>query len=71
MKIKVPLNLKRSSFWTPADNKPNKPNGLMHAMPWPWTNFSLRDKTWAEFSTLEVAACVLCACVAIKQNSLT
>ncbi len=23
----------------------------------PWTNFSWQDKTWAEFSTLEVAAC--------------
>jgi hypothetical protein len=22
-----------------------------------WTNFSLQDKPWAEFSTLEVAAC--------------
>ncbi len=24
----------------------------------PWTNFSLQDKPWAEFSTLEVAACI-------------
>ncbi len=23
----------------------------------PWTNFSWQDKLWAEFSTLEVAAC--------------
>ncbi len=25
----------------------------------PWTNFSLQDKPWAEFSTLEVAACII------------
>ncbi len=25
-----------------------------------WTNFSLQDKPWAEFSTLEVAACIPC-----------
>ncbi len=25
-----------------------------------WTNFSLHDKPWAEFSTLEVAACIPC-----------
>jgi hypothetical protein len=25
-----------------------------------WTNFSLQDKNWAEFSTLEVAACIPC-----------
>jgi hypothetical protein len=24
-----------------------------------WTNFSLQDEPWAEFSTLEVAACVI------------
>ncbi len=25
----------------------------------PWTNFSLQDEPWAEFSTLEVAACII------------
>jgi hypothetical protein len=25
----------------------------------PWTNFSLQDEPWAEFSTSEVAACVI------------
>jgi hypothetical protein len=31
--------------------------------PWcmAWTNFSLQDEPWAEFSTLEVAACKPCA----------
>ncbi len=24
-----------------------------------WTNFSLQDEPWAEFSTLEVAACII------------
>ncbi len=24
-----------------------------------WTNFSIQDEPWAEFSTLEVAACVI------------
>jgi hypothetical protein len=24
----------------------------------PWTNFSQQDKTWAKFSTLEVAICM-------------
>jgi hypothetical protein len=28
---------------------------------WAWTNFSLQDEPWAEFSTLEVAAaCIPC-----------
>jgi hypothetical protein len=36
-----------------------------------WTNFSKQDETWTEFSTLEVAACVLCTCAAVKQNGLT
>ncbi len=26
----------------------------------PWTNFSLQDEPWAEFTTLEVAACTYC-----------
>jgi hypothetical protein len=26
----------------------------------PWTNFSLQDELWAEFTTLEVAACKPC-----------
>ncbi len=26
----------------------------------PWTKFSLQDEPWAEFSTLEVAACIPC-----------
>ncbi len=25
-----------------------------------WTNFSLQDEPWAEFTTLEVAACIPC-----------
>jgi hypothetical protein len=25
----------------------------------PWTNFSKQDETWSQFSTLEVAICVL------------
>jgi hypothetical protein len=25
-----------------------------------WTNFNLQDEPWAEFSTLEVAACKPC-----------
>jgi hypothetical protein len=25
-----------------------------------WTNFSLQDEPWAEFSTLKVAACIPC-----------
>ncbi len=37
-----------------------------------WTNFSQQDLTWAEFSTLEVAACIMsCAYHAVLQNSLT
>ncbi len=24
-----------------------------------WTNFSLQDKPWAKFATLEVAACII------------
>jgi hypothetical protein len=24
----------------------------------PWTNFSYQDKTWAEFSTLDMAMCI-------------
>jgi hypothetical protein len=36
-----------------------------------WTNLSYQDQTWAEFSTLEVVACVFCAWAAIKHNGLT
>ncbi len=36
-----------------------------------WTNFSLQDKTWAEFSTLEVAAHVPRICAPMKQKSQT
>ncbi len=37
-----------------------------------WTNFSLQDEPWAEFSTLEVAACViLCTYHPVLQNNLT
>ncbi len=37
-----------------------------------WTNFSLQDEPWAEFSTLEVAACViLCTYGPVLQNNLT
>ena len=25
-----------------------------------WTNFSLQDEPWAEFTTLDVAACIPC-----------
>ncbi len=37
----------------------------------PWTNFSQQDKTWAEFTSLEVAVFMLSAHVSVKQNSLT
>ncbi len=37
----------------------------------PWTNFSLQDKPWAEFSTLEVAACIPCTYCQVKQYNLT
>jgi hypothetical protein len=37
----------------------------------PWANFSKKDEIWAVFSTLEVAACMLFAFAAMKQNSLT
>jgi hypothetical protein len=37
-----------------------------------WTNFSLQDEPWAEFSTLEVAACIiLCTYSPGLQNNLT
>jgi hypothetical protein len=36
-----------------------------------WTNFSKQDKTWAEFSTLKVAAQKTCIYVTLKQNSQT
>ncbi len=36
-----------------------------------WTNFSLMDKTCAEFSTLEVAAFVLYTSAAMKKNCQT
>jgi hypothetical protein len=35
------------------------------------TNFSQQDKTWAEFSTLEVAICMLQIYGAIESNCLT
>ncbi len=37
----------------------------------PWTNFSWQDEPWAEFSTLEVAACHamhLLHSIAIRSN---
>jgi hypothetical protein len=34
----------------------------------PWTNFSLQDKTWAEFTSLEVAVFMLSTHVSVKQN---
>ncbi len=34
----------------------------------PWTNFSLQDEPWAEFSTLEVVACVIRPGVAKQPN---
>ncbi len=37
-----------------------------------WTNFSLQDKPWAEFLTLEVTACsILCTYGPVLQNNLT
>jgi len=37
-----------------------------------WTNFSLQDEPWAEFSTLEVAACVILSSYGpVLQNNLT
>jgi hypothetical protein len=36
-----------------------------------WTNFSLQDETWAEFSTLEAAVCMPYSYLSLKQNSLT
>jgi hypothetical protein len=38
----------------------------------PWTNFSLQDEPWAEFSTLEVAAaCIPCTYSPVLQYNLT
>jgi hypothetical protein len=37
-----------------------------------WTNFSLQDEPWAEFSTLEVAACIILSSYGpVLQNNLT
>ena len=36
-----------------------------------WRNFSYKDKTWAEFSTLVVAVCMVCRYISLKQNCLT
>ncbi len=37
-----------------------------------WTNFSLQDEPWAEFSTLEVAACIILSTYGpVLQNNLT
>jgi hypothetical protein len=36
-----------------------------------WTKFSSKDETFAKFSTLDGAVCVLCTCAAMKQNGLT
>ncbi len=37
-----------------------------------WTNFSLQDESWAEFSTLEVAAvCIPCTYCRVLQYNLT
>jgi hypothetical protein len=33
-----------------------------------WTNFSKRNKTWAEFSTLKVAVYIPCSNIALKNN---
>jgi hypothetical protein len=35
-----------------------------------WTNFTQQDLNRAEFSTLEVAACMPCTFRAVKQNGL-
>ncbi len=37
----------------------------------PWTNFSSQDSPWAEFSTLEVAACIPCTYCPVLQYNLT
>ncbi len=37
-----------------------RPLHVLDHMMWAWTNFSLQDKPWAEFTTLEVAACKPC-----------
>ncbi len=37
----------------------------------PWTNFSRQDKTWAEFSTLDMVVCVPCTCCTVKQYDQT
>jgi len=36
-----------------------------------WTKFSQQDKTWAEFSTLDVAVCMPSGYTTLKQNCLT
>ncbi len=36
----------------------------------PWTNFSKQDKTWAEFSTLEMSICMLQIYGVIESNCL-
>jgi len=36
-----------------------------------WTNVSCQDKCWAEFSTLEVAACMPCTYCTVQQYDLT
>ncbi len=37
----------------------------------PWTNFSLQDEPWAEFTALEVAACIPCTYCPVLQYNLT
>ncbi len=36
-----------------------------------WTKLSSKDETWAKFSTLEAAVCLLCTFATMKQNGLT
>jgi hypothetical protein len=51
--------------------------GLGRVITWPntlayrRTNFSYEDRTWAEFSTLEVAARSTLIYISVKQNGLT
>ncbi len=44
---------------------------LLHDFPQPDLNYNYkRDETWAEFSSLELAAWMTCISIAMKQNGL-
>jgi hypothetical protein len=63
----------------PSKRKEKEEKEYKHPLPllaiWPegpWTNFSLQDEPWAEFSTLEVAAaCIPCTYCPVLQYNLT